>query len=132
MRIPRSGALVATTALVLSVGDAVAEAAFDYVIVGGGTCGLVVANRLSENANTTILVLEAGGSVLDNPDVYNPDGYSSAFGTAIDWAYPTTEQTYGDGKVHTIRAGKALGGTSTINGELKLNGMRERMASLRG
>ncbi|KAB8277096.1 hypothetical protein BDV30DRAFT_245470 [Aspergillus minisclerotigenes] len=89
---------------------------YDFVIVGGGTSGLVVANRLSEMNNVTVAVIEAGESTLNNFNVSNVMGYSTAFGTQVDWAYKTENQTYAGGLQQTIRAGKALGGTSTING----------------
>ncbi|KAJ5654166.1 hypothetical protein N7490_001169 [Penicillium lividum] len=97
-----------------------AVSTYDYIVVGGGTSGLVVANRLSELNNVTVLVIEAGGSVLNNPNVTDTGGYGKAFGTAIDWAYETVEQKWGGGKTQTVRAGKALGGTSTINGMVYL------------
>ncbi|KAF4200210.1 hypothetical protein CNMCM8927_003789 [Aspergillus lentulus] len=89
---------------------------YDFVIVGGGTSGLVIANRLSEMENVTVAVIEAGESVLHNLNVSDVMGYSTAFGTAIDWAYQTENQTYAGGSRQTMRAGKAIGGTSTING----------------
>lgn len=89
---------------------------FDYVIVGAGTSGLVIANRLSELSNVTVAVIEAGGSVWSNDNVTNINGYSLAFDTEIDYAFATTNQTHGDGTSKTMRAGKAIGGTSTING----------------
>lgn len=92
------------------------DSTYDYIVVGGGTSGLVVANRLSEQKNTTVLVIEAGGSVYNNPNVTNTLGYGKAFGTDIDWAYETTAQEYAGGSSQIVRAGKALGGTSTING----------------
>lgn len=90
---------------------------YDFVIVGAGTSGLVVANRLSELKNVTVAVIEAGDSVFNNANVTNVMGYSLAFGTEIDWAYETANQTYAGGLKQTIRAGKAIGGTSTINGK---------------
>ncbi|PYI02328.1 choline dehydrogenase [Aspergillus sclerotiicarbonarius CBS 121057] len=89
---------------------------YDFVIVGGGTSGLVVANRLSELSNVTVAVIEAGDSVLNNFNVTDVQGYGLAFNTGIDWAYQTENQTYAGGLKQTIRAGKAIGGTSTING----------------
>ncbi|KAL4925455.1 GMC family oxidoreductase [Aspergillus undulatus] len=89
---------------------------YDFIIVGGGTSGLVVANRLSELSNLTVAVIEAGDSVYNNSDVTDVLGYSLAFGTEIDWAYETENQTYAGGATQIIRAGKALGGTSAING----------------
>ncbi|TVY80982.1 Glucose oxidase [Lachnellula suecica] len=89
---------------------------YDYVIVGAGTSGLVLANRLSEIQNVTVAVIEAGDSVLNNVNVTNIGGYGLAFGTGIDWAYQTTNQTKAGGLKQTMRAGKAIGGTSAING----------------
>ena len=89
---------------------------YDFVIVGGGTSGLVVANRLSEMKGFTVAVIEAGDSVFKNANVSAVTGYGQAFGTEIDWAYQTEDQTYAGGSKQIIRAGKAIGGTSTING----------------
>ncbi|CAG8980486.1 hypothetical protein HYALB_00013122 [Hymenoscyphus albidus] len=95
----------------------VAEApSFDYVIIGAGTSGLVIANRLTELADVSVAVIEAGSSVLDNVDVTGIDAYGAAFDTPIDYAFATTEQKFGDGASKIMRAGKAIGGTSTING----------------
>jgi choline dehydrogenase-like flavoprotein len=90
--------------------------AYDYVIIGAGTSGLVIAHRLTELANVTVAVIEAGSSVVDNINVTDVGGYGNAFGTAIDWAYESTNQSFTDGSTKTLRAGKAVGGTSTING----------------
>jgi hypothetical protein len=92
---------------------------YDYVIVGAGTSGLVIANRLSE-LNVTVAVIEAGDSQLNNVNVSNPMGYGLAFGSEIDWAYQTTGQAYAGNTTQIMRAGKAIGGTSTINGTLQL------------
>ncbi|CAN8105893.1 unnamed protein product [Discula destructiva] len=89
---------------------------YDYIVVGGGTSGLVVANRLSEDPSVSVLVIEAGGSVLTNTNVTDVGGYGLAFGTEIDYAYPTTPQIYANNASQPMRAAKALGGTSTING----------------
>ncbi|PYH94523.1 alcohol oxidase [Aspergillus ellipticus CBS 707.79] len=89
---------------------------YDYVIIGGGTSGLVVANRLSENPDVSVLVIEAGDSVYDNYNVTDVDGYGLAFGTDIDWQYETVLQPYAGNVTQVLRAGKALSGTSAING----------------
>ncbi|OKP05864.1 Glucose oxidase [Penicillium subrubescens] len=89
---------------------------YDYVIVGGGTSGLVIAKHLSENSNVPVLVIEVGGSVLDNTNVTSMNGYGRAFGTDIDWQYKSVPQTCGGNSTQVLRAGKALASTSVING----------------
>ncbi|KAJ0114984.1 glucose oxidase [Diaporthe amygdali] len=94
---------------------------YDYIIAGGGTAGLTVADRLTESGNYTVLVIEYG--YLDSSDsivavttpdqqVAGPDQYS----VATRWYNDTTEPQVGlDGRRHTIRAGCAVGGSSAIN-----------------
>jgi choline dehydrogenase-like flavoprotein len=89
---------------------------YDYIIVGGGTSGLVVANRLSEDHNVSVAVIEAGGVELYNTNITNTSKYGKAFGTAIDWQYESVPQVYAGNASQVLRAGKALGGTSNING----------------
>ncbi|KAI9793363.1 MAG: hypothetical protein M1816_000255 [Peltula sp. TS41687] len=91
---------------------------YDYVIIGGGTAGLAVANRLSELPHITVAVIEAGQDQSNNPIVTAAASFSSLafFGTAIDWAYVSTNQTYAANQQQVFHAGKAFGGTSTING----------------
>jgi len=93
---------------------------YDFIICGGGTAGLVIANRLSENTDVSVAVIEAGDLVFNNKNVSDVDGYGLSFGTAIDWQYESTPQAYAGNKSQTMRAGKALGGTSTINGKYPL------------
>ena len=89
---------------------------FDYVIVGGGTCGLALANRLSELANITVAVIEPGTDQRNNPNVTDPGLYRAALGTDIDWQYETVPQVSAQNRVLRYSQGKAIGGTSTING----------------
>jgi choline dehydrogenase-like flavoprotein len=89
---------------------------FDYVIVGGGTAGLVIANRLSEQSAVSVAVVEVGSDQRNNPNVTNVDDFTVAFNTSIDWQYPTAAQQYAGNRVLEYHQGKAIGGTSTING----------------
>lgn len=91
---------------------------FDYVIAGGGTCGLLLANRLSADPTVTVVVIEPGQDVRNNPNVTNPDNFLSGVlaNTSIDWAYLTEPQRGAANRTLVLHSGKALGGTSTING----------------
>lgn len=60
---------------------------YDYVIAGAGTAGLVVANRLSADPSTTVLVIEPGGDERANPNVTSPLAFTVPFGTHIDWKW---------------------------------------------
>jgi choline dehydrogenase-like flavoprotein len=65
---------------------------YDFVIVGGGTAGLVLANRLSANPKWTVAVIEAGGDVSADHRVLIPGLFMAAAGSEIDWAFATTPQ----------------------------------------
>ncbi|KAL2256145.1 hypothetical protein VTK26DRAFT_2116 [Humicola hyalothermophila] len=102
--------------------SAAAADIFDYIIVGAGTSGLVVANRLSEDPSVSVAVIEPGNDERDNVNVTGTDKFMQAFGTAIDWSYKTTPQLNADGRVFDLHQGKAWGGTSTINGMTYIRG----------
>ncbi|KAG8166266.1 hypothetical protein KVR01_004818 [Diaporthe batatas] len=89
---------------------------FDYVIAGGGTCGLLLANRLSEDPNVSVAVIEPGEDTRNNPNVTDAGNFITALGTSIDWAYPSTAQPGAANRSFSFHSGKAIGGTSTING----------------
>ena len=89
---------------------------FDYLIVGGGTAGLTLATRLSEVQHLSIGVIEAGGDRTEDPNVLTPGLALSTFNNPLyDWAFETTPQTHGNGRVIGHPRGKQLGGSSAIN-----------------
>lgn len=66
---------------------------YDYVIIGGGTAGLVIAARLSEDPNVTVAVLEAGGNRLDDPLIDGPNTFLNLWDKPeYDWCYKTVPQ----------------------------------------
>jgi choline dehydrogenase len=89
---------------------------YDYLIAGAGTAGLVVAGRLSENPKVSVLVIESGPDVRNDPAVQSVNFSFSSFNTSINWLYPSTPQANANNRVLTYRAGKAVGGTSSVNG----------------
>jgi len=64
----------------------------DFIVVGGGTSGLVVANRLTKDPNVTVTVLEAGPSCLDDPRVNIPAFWTSLIATDLNWKFASTPQ----------------------------------------
>ena len=102
-----------------------APEAFDYVIVGAGSAGCVIADRLSEDGKATILVLEAGGRDT-NPWIHVPIGYSKTFfDKRVNWCF-TSEASPGlNGRQLYMPCGKVLGGSSSINGLLYVRGQRQ-------
>ena len=68
----------------------------DYIIVGGGTSGLVLASRLSEDPNVSVLVLEAGENCLDDPRINIPAFWSSLVATELDWKFKSAPQVCTD------------------------------------
>lgn len=86
---------------------------YDYIICGGGTAGLAVANRLTESPNITVLVVEAGIN-----------------GTTDRWDYISTPQQYSNGRVLDLPAGKTVGGSSQINGQSSYKMYRKTYAEL--
>lgn len=89
---------------------------YDMIIVGGGTAGCVLANRLSEIQNLTVLVLEAGSDQNSNPAVKIPGLVGQAAASPeLNWFYKSTPQQSVNGKSFDQSRGKGLGGSSLIN-----------------
>jgi choline dehydrogenase len=97
---------------------------FDYIIVGAGSAGCVLANRLSENPANQVLLLEAGGK--DNQFlVRTPGGYAKLHRSPIDWGYHTEPQAYIDNRTMYQPRGKVLGGCSSTNAMAYVRGNKE-------
>jgi choline dehydrogenase-like flavoprotein len=64
----------------------------DYIVIGGGTSGLVVANRLTEDPNVQVIVLEAGSNYAEDPRVNVPAFFTTLMGSEVDWKYQSTPQ----------------------------------------
>lgn len=89
----------------------------DYIIVGGGTAGLVLANRLTENPDIQVLVLEAGTDMTADPRVKTPGLWTILQGSELDWQYQSVPQEAMNGRRIREPQGKLLGGSSGINGQ---------------
>lgn len=92
---------------------------YDYLILGGGTAGLTIAARLSEDPDVTVGIIEAGKNKLNDPLIDTPAMFPQTFGNPnYDWNYATTPQIGGSGQreiQHHMVRGKMLGGSSGIN-----------------
>ena len=90
------------------------EKQYDFVVCGAGSSGSVVARRLAENPDVTVLLLEAGGTD-DIPAVMNASEWPTNLGTARDWQFSASPSEYVNGRSVPMSMGKALGGGSSIN-----------------
>lgn len=88
----------------------------DFIVVGGGQSGLVVASRLSEDPDKTVIVIEAGANRQGDPRIDTPGLMTSLYDDpAYDWKHMTVPQEHVDGRSIAWPRGKVLGGTSAMN-----------------
>ena len=99
-------------------------AAFDYIVVGGGSAGCVLAGRLSENPNISVCLLEAGGPD-DSVFIRAPLGFAATAAVGLNnWRYETVPQAGLNGRRGYQPRGKVLGGSSSINAMVYTRGNR--------
>jgi pyridoxine 4-oxidase len=94
---------------------------FDFVIVGAGTAGCVLAARLSEDPDLQIALIEAGGPAAD-PAIRDPLQWPRLQGSAIDWAFATVPQPHTAGRTHAWPRGRVIGGSTALNAMAHVRG----------
>ena len=96
---------------------------YDYIVIGAGSAGCVLAARLSESGAAQVLLLEAGGPDA-NPDIHIPANAWRVWMTEDDWWLPTAPQAGAADRVLYLPRGKVLGGSSSINAMIYVRGNR--------
>jgi choline dehydrogenase len=96
---------------------------YDYVIVGAGSAGCVLAARLSEDPETSVLLVEAGPADT-NQNIHVPLGYLQLAATEVDWDFATAPEPNCNGRRIGLPRGKVLGGSSSINAMVYIRGNR--------
>ena len=103
-----------------------ADPLYDYLIVGGGTAGCVLASRLLERQpSLSILIIEAGGDITNHPHVYKPLEAAHLHFSDIDFKYFTVPQEHLDSKPRYVVGVKALSGAIAINAGMIMSFLEE-------
>ena len=98
---------------------------YDYIIVGAGSAGCVLANRLTASGEHRVLLLEAGGRDT-NPWIHIPLGFGKTmFNPEVNWMFETDPEPAMQGRKIKVPRGRVLGGSSSINGLIYIRGQRE-------
>lgn len=102
----------------------IVQSTFDYIIVGAGSSGCVLANRLSADAAVRVLLLEAGGPDHGDPAITTPGRWTSLIGSKFDWGYQTEPEPGLQNRRIAFPRGKVHGGSSAINAMAYIRGHR--------
>ncbi len=94
---------------------------YDYIVIGAGSAGCVVANRLTEDSETTVLLLEAGNPDT-KPEIQIPAECINLPGSEVDWGYFSEPEPYLNNRKIFCPRGKVLGGSSSINFMIYIRG----------
>ncbi|MEM1163638.1 MAG: FAD-dependent oxidoreductase, partial [Pseudomonadota bacterium] len=115
--------VVAVAPLTLGARHAAAQAAetYDYIVIGAGSAGCALAARLSQDADKSVLVLEAGPPD-ESQFIHIPAAFPNLFGTELDWGFITQPQKNANGKTLYSPRGKMYGGTSSMNAQIYKRG----------
>src|SRR5690349_6058509 len=97
---------------------------YDYIVVGAGAAGCVVASRLSEDPSTSVLLLEAGGRDW-NPLIHMPVGFTKLTSPSVNWGFETVPQRQLNNREMWYPQGRTLGGSTSINAMIYIRGQRE-------
>ncbi len=95
--------------------------AFDYIVVGAGSAGSVLADRLTEDPTSRVLLIEAGGRDR-SPNIKIPAAFAKQFHTKLDWDFLTEPEPNVEGRSLYVPRGKSLGGSSSMNAMLYVRG----------
>ncbi|OAA53697.1 GMC oxidoreductase [Cordyceps fumosorosea ARSEF 2679] len=118
MRLPQ---MLAAIAGLLLTNSAVAEPV-DYIIVGGGTSGLLLANRLSRDPGTTVTVIDPGSDERQNAVVKSPNDWLQILSSYVAEQHVSVNQPHANNRKLTFYSGRGIGGTSLINGMTYIRG----------
>jgi choline dehydrogenase len=97
---------------------------YDYIVVGAGAAGCAVANRLSEDPTTSVLLLEAGGRDL-SPLIHIPVGFTKLTSPSVNWGFETVPQPQLNDREMWYPQGRTLGGSTSINAMIYIRGQAE-------